>query len=79
MCLLAGSSPSFGATTFGGQKNGSRAAAYAPTTDAEAGVSGQAGKLMSISAMPAFKSKTFEELRFEDYQAGDKGRFDVLM
>jgi nuclear pore complex protein Nup98-Nup96 len=70
---LAGSSPGFGATAFGGQKSGSRAASYAPTADAEAGVSGQAGKLMSISAMPAFKTKSFEELRFEDYQAGDKG------
>lgn len=73
-----GSSPSFGssmfnASPFGGQRNGSRAAPYAPTSDAEAGVTGQTGKLMSISAMPALKNKSSEELRWEDYQAGDKG------
>nr|GEX65385.1 hypothetical protein [Tanacetum cinerariifolium] len=32
-----------------------------------------AGKLESISAMPAYKEKSHEELRWEDYQAGDKG------
>lgn len=76
-----GSSPSFGSsafpsTSFGAQPSqapGSRATQYAATSDAEAGVSGQIGKLMSISAMPAYRSKSPEELRWEDYQAGDKG------
>ncbi|KAI5075360.1 hypothetical protein GOP47_0009436 [Adiantum capillus-veneris] len=73
-----GSSPSFGASTFtspsfGAQASGSRATPYVATTDAEAGVSGQIGKLMSICAIPAYKNKSPEELRWEDYQAGDKG------
>ena len=78
--LNAGSSPTFGSTTFGsspfgGQRPGSRGSAYTVTNDAEAGVSGQAGKLMSISAMQVYKNKSHEELRWEDYQAGDKGNF----
>lgn len=74
-----GSSPSFGTSTFatssfgGQQRPGSRATSYAATNDAEAGVSGQIGKLMSISAMPNYKNRSPEELRWEDYQAGDKG------
>lgn len=74
-----GSSPAFGSSTFTSspfgtqQRAGSRATAYTVTNDVEAGVSGQAGKLMCISAMPAFKNKSPEELRWEDYQAGDKG------
>ncbi|KAH7302584.1 hypothetical protein KP509_23G078300 [Ceratopteris richardii] len=73
-----GSSPGFGTSTFGissfgVQAHGSRVSPYAATNDAEAGVSGQVGKLMSISAMPAYKNKSPEELRWEDYQAGDKG------
>ncbi|KAJ7532285.1 hypothetical protein O6H91_14G081000 [Diphasiastrum complanatum] len=68
-----GSSP-FGTSPFtGGQRAGSRSTPYAVTNDADAAASGQAGKLMSISAMPAYKNKSVEELRFEDYQAGDKG------
>eukprot|EP00249_Psilotum_nudum_P023544 c28918_g1_i2 orf=482-3577(-) len=60
-------------TPFSGQRGGSRAVPYAVTNDADAGVSGQIGKLMTISAMPAYKNKSPEELRWEDYQAGDKG------
>ncbi|MCO5578218.1 hypothetical protein L7F22_032056 [Adiantum nelumboides] len=73
-----GSSPTFGSSTFtspsfGAQASGSKGTSYVATTDAEAGVSGQIGKLMSICAMPAYKNKSPEELRWEDYQAGDKG------
>ncbi|KAH7293405.1 hypothetical protein KP509_28G024900 [Ceratopteris richardii] len=71
-----GSTPSFGssfASSFGTQTLGSRTTPYTATNDAEAGVSGQTGKLMSISAMPAYKSRSHEELRWEDYQRGDKG------
>ncbi|EXB77672.1 hypothetical protein L484_018189 [Morus notabilis] len=32
-----------------------------------------AGKLEAISAMPVYKDKSHEELRWEDYQLGDKG------
>ncbi|KAL4323096.1 hypothetical protein GQ457_11G032050 [Hibiscus cannabinus] len=73
------SSPAFGSTTFGqsafgGQRGGSRAAPYTPTTDADSGTGTQpAAKLESISAMPVYKEKSHEELRWEDYQAGDKG------
>jgi len=46
---------------------------YAVTNDTDAGVGTQAGKFLCISAMPAYKDKQLEELRWEDYQAGDKG------
>ncbi|XP_021843174.1 nuclear pore complex protein NUP98A isoform X2 [Spinacia oleracea] len=76
----ASTSP-FGASssnTFGGgfgQSNlgGSRVANYTPTLEADAGSGNQAGKLESISAMAAYKDKSHEELRWEDYQRGDKG------
>lgn len=82
LCYHAGgqsTTPTFGSTgfgqsTFGGQRGGSRIAAFAPTTEAETGSASQpAGKLDSISAMPAYKDKSHEELRWEDYQLGDKG------
>ncbi|XP_023512469.1 nuclear pore complex protein NUP98A-like [Cucurbita pepo subsp. pepo] len=65
----------FGQAGFGGQRGGSRVAAYTPTTepDAGSGSSQAAGKLESISAMPVYKDKSHEELRWEDYQSGDKG------
>ncbi|XP_020866468.1 nuclear pore complex protein NUP98A isoform X1 [Arabidopsis lyrata subsp. lyrata] len=64
----------FGQSTFGSQQGGSRAVPYAPTVEAETGTGTQpAGKLESISAMPAYKDKNHEELRWEDYQRGDKG------
>ncbi|CAD5312304.1 unnamed protein product [Arabidopsis thaliana] len=64
----------FGQSTFGGQQGGSRAVPYAPTVEADTGTGTQpAGKLESISAMPAYKEKNYEELRWEDYQRGDKG------
>ena len=66
---------SFGPSTFGSQRPGSRRAPYSVTNDAESGVSGQPGKFMSISAMLTYKDKSHEELRWEDYQAGDKGWF----
>lgn len=74
----ATTTPSFGATNFGtspfgGQRVGSRVAPYAVTNDPDVGVGGQVGKFMSISAMPAYSTKSPEELRWEDYQAGDKG------
>lgn len=60
--------------TFGGQQRGSRVMPYAPTTEAESGTGNQPGRLQSISAMPAYKEKNQEELRWEDYQQGDKGQ-----
>ncbi|TYJ07637.1 hypothetical protein E1A91_A11G019000v1 [Gossypium mustelinum] len=65
---------SFGQSPFGGQRGGSRVAPYSSTTEADGGSGTQpAGKLESISAMPVYKDKSHEELRWEDYQLGDKG------
>ncbi|XP_021900313.1 nuclear pore complex protein NUP98A isoform X2 [Carica papaya] len=67
-------SSGFGQSGFGGQRGGSRVAPYTPTTEADSGSGTQpAGKLESISAMPVYKDKSHEELRWEDYQQGDKG------
>ncbi|KAI3691934.1 hypothetical protein L6452_31737 [Arctium lappa] len=67
-------SAGFGQTSFGGQRGGSRVTPYAQTPEADSGSGTQpAGKLESISAMPAYKEKSHEELRWEDYQLGDKG------
>ncbi|CAL1373740.1 unnamed protein product [Linum trigynum] len=67
-------SSGFGQAPFGTQRGGSRAVPYTATPDTETtGTGGQPGKLESISAMPAYKEKSHEELRWEDYQSGDKG------
>ncbi|KAL6543950.1 hypothetical protein OROGR_010447 [Orobanche gracilis] len=61
-------------STFGGQRGGSRVSPYSSTPEANGGTGTQpAGKLESISAMPVYKDKSHEELRWEDYQLGDKG------
>ncbi|KAE8816547.1 Nuclear pore complex protein Nup98 [Hordeum vulgare] len=67
--------PAFGQTTFGSQSGGTRIQPYVQTPDADTAASGSqpAAKLDSISAMPAYKEKSHEELRWEDYQRGDKG------
>ncbi|WJX19127.1 hypothetical protein P8452_08853 [Trifolium repens] len=61
-----------GQSGFGGQRGGSRVASYSATTETDGG-SAQPGRLESISAMPVYKDKSHEELRWEDYQLGDKG------
>ncbi|EXC28321.1 Nuclear pore complex protein [Morus notabilis] len=66
----------FGQSAFGGQRGGSRVAPYSPTPEPDnssSGTGAAAGKLESISAMPVYKDKSHEELRWEDYQLGDKG------
>ncbi|CAO2838550.1 unnamed protein product [Amaranthus hypochondriacus] len=79
---FAASSSPFGASTsstFGavGQSNlgGSRVTPYQPSPEVDGGSSstGGPGKLESISAMQAYKDKSHEELRWEDYQRNDKG------
>ncbi|XP_024004723.1 nuclear pore complex protein NUP98B [Eutrema salsugineum] len=63
-----------GAQAFGAQQGGSRVMPYVSTTDADSASGTQLpGKLKSISAMPVHKNKNHEELRWEDYQRGDKG------
>jgi nuclear pore complex protein Nup98-Nup96 len=69
--------PTFGSTGFGqslfrSQREGSRVAVYTPTTEADS------GKLESVSAMLVYRDKSHEELRWEDYQLGDKGTFFFL-
>jgi len=76
-CRCQSTTPAFGSTgfgqsPFGSQRGGSRVAAFTPTTEADG------GKLESISAMPVYKDKSHEELRWEDYQIGDKGIFEKL-
>ncbi|XXG38903.1 hypothetical protein AAC387_Pa01g0002 [Persea americana] len=67
-------SPGFGQSAFGGQRGGSRVAPYTPTPEVDGGSGTQpAGKLESISAMAVYKDKSHEELRWEDFQLGDKG------
>ncbi|KAF2298073.1 hypothetical protein GH714_011107 [Hevea brasiliensis] len=62
----------FGQSAFAGHRGGSRAVAYSATAETESS-GGTPGKLESISAMPVYKDKSHEELRWEDYQLGDKG------
>ncbi|XP_015574478.1 nuclear pore complex protein NUP98A isoform X1 [Ricinus communis] len=69
--------PTFGNTGFGqpafaGNRGGSRVVPYTATAETDSS-SGQPGKLESISAMSVYKDKSHEELRWEDYQSGDKG------
>lgn len=69
--------PAFGSTGmgqsgFGGQRGGSRVSSYSATTETDSGNT-PPGRLESISAMPAYRDKSHEELRWEDYQLGDKG------
>ncbi|XP_073042984.1 nuclear pore complex protein NUP98A-like isoform X4 [Primulina eburnea] len=64
----------FGLSAFGGQRGGSRLAPYSSTPETDGATGTQpAGKIESISAMPVYKDKSHEELRWEDYQLGDKG------
>ncbi|KAK3166517.1 hypothetical protein QOZ80_1AG0046790 [Eleusine coracana subsp. coracana] len=68
------SATTFGQTQFGNQAGGTRIKPYAQTPDPDSTTSGApANKLDSISAMPEYKDKSHEELRWEDYQRGDKG------
>ncbi|XP_066390462.1 nuclear pore complex protein NUP98A-like [Miscanthus floridulus] len=65
----------FGQPQFANQAGGTRIKPYAQTPDVDSATSGTqpAAKLDSISAMPEYKDKSHEELRWEDYQRGDKG------
>ena len=65
-------STNFGQSAFGRQqRGGSRVAVYAATV--EEVDSGKPGSIQSISAMPIYKNKNAEELRWEDYESGYKG------
>ncbi|XP_048131644.1 nuclear pore complex protein NUP98A-like [Rhodamnia argentea] len=62
----------FGNSFFGDQHRGSRVAPFTPTAEAESGM--MPSKLQSICGMtvPVYNHKSHEELRWEDYQWGDK-------
>jgi nuclear pore complex protein Nup98-Nup96 len=61
-----------GQSEFGGQRGGSRVPSYSATTEIDGGF-GKLVKYESISTMSAYKDKSHEQLRWEDYQLGDKG------
>lgn len=66
-------SPDFGQTSCGCQLKGSRVTPYAQTPEQGLFGTQNSQKLQSISAMPSYKAKSHEELRWEDYHAVDKG------
>ncbi|RZC90485.1 hypothetical protein C5167_029618 [Papaver somniferum] len=76
-----GTPGAFGQPGFGQQQKsgGSRAVAYAPTElddilpNTTLSATTSKGKFQSISFMPVHAEKSHEELRWEDYQLGDKG------
>ncbi|KAF9593083.1 hypothetical protein IFM89_020147 [Coptis chinensis] len=59
-------------SSFGNQGRGGRVAGYSSTDDIDDGNGIQPGMLKSVSAMPIYKDKTHEELRWEDSQLGAK-------
>ncbi|KAI8531899.1 hypothetical protein RHMOL_Rhmol11G0172200 [Rhododendron molle] len=66
----------FRPSAFGSQCGGSRVAGYSKTVEeVDVGKMGSTGpqQLESISAMPVYKDKSTEQLRWEDYKSGDKG------
>ncbi|KAL3346460.1 hypothetical protein AABB24_025080, partial [Solanum stoloniferum] len=65
----------FGKPTFGINQKGSRIASYTATP--ENNITGS--RIQSICGMPTYKDKSQEELRFEDYQLGDKGKESTLL
>ncbi|KAH9319551.1 hypothetical protein KI387_021320, partial [Taxus chinensis] len=68
------SSLRFGQTSSGRLHGTCWLAPYTSTPETDSGVSGQAiGELISICAMPQYKAESHEELRWEDYQLGNKG------
>ncbi|KAL1917286.1 uncharacterized protein VTP21DRAFT_4942 [Calcarisporiella thermophila] len=62
--------PGFGASNLVGG-NGTASPAYEVTSDKDA-TSGQMNMFHSITAMPAYRNWSFEELRFQDYQQNRK-------
>eukprot|EP00899_Mesostigma_viride_P027409 jgi/Mesvir1/7853/Mv11788-RA.1 len=67
---------SFGSAMGGAVPTGTRSIPFNAFQEAEPSTAGgvaQNNRYMSISAMPQYKSKSPEELRWEDYQGGVKG------
>ncbi|KAI3850045.1 hypothetical protein MKX03_024920 [Papaver bracteatum] len=69
-----GTPVTFGQAVFGQQKRGgSRAVAYAPTELEDSALGTGKVKVHSIPFMHVYAEKSHEELRWDDYQLGDKG------
>lgn len=69
-------SADFGKSSFRGRwLSGSRVAPFTPATEADTGVALPSGELQSIccTTLHPYREKSHEELRWEDYQLGDKG------
>ena len=62
--------PGFQQIPVGRHHGGSRVAPYTATDETDDVGS---GRVLSISAIPEYKDKIHEEIRWEDYQLGDKG------
>ena len=50
------------------QQPGTRAVPFRKTPSSDSGTGKSDGHYLSITAMPEYASKSFEELRWEDYQ-----------
>jgi len=70
-----GGSPAFGAQSQQARP-GTGQPPYQPTRDTEQNTSGKRMEMVyhCITTNPAYRNKSFEELRIEDYQQGNKGR-----
>lgn len=83
ICDAGAQSKTFGNTAFGISASGvqlwgSRVPPYTTTTEPDNYVGLETrGDLQSISAMPIYRDKTHEELRWQDYQLGDRGIFNL--
>ncbi|OIT28636.1 nuclear pore complex protein nup98a, partial [Nicotiana attenuata] len=63
--------PAVSTSAFGFNQKGSRIASYIATPEKDSTRPGET--IQSICGMHTYKDKSQEELRFEDYQLGDKG------
>ncbi|KAH9319548.1 hypothetical protein KI387_021317, partial [Taxus chinensis] len=64
----------FGQTPFSRPRGSCRLATYRTTYETDNSLAGQAPEnFISISTMPQYKNESHEELRWEDYQLGNKG------
>ena len=67
-CIASRSYPIAGFGQQQQQQNGSRNVAWRKTPSQETSGGKNDGSYLSISAMPEYAGKSFEELRWEDYQ-----------
>jgi len=70
-------SSGFGKFAFGINQKGSRTTSYIPTPEINSTRPG-GEEIQSIYGMQICQDKSQEELRFEDYQLGDKGILNLF-